>query len=587
MIKIAHVINPVVLNNTSDLFIAQPVTFKSFELAKANCGRSCEVQHFAAYYPEDETLVPETFKKLDILDRYVFELGNFQKQRKLPVLNDIIGRVYNQTDGFDLIIYTNVDIALQPHFYEWVANKYQSGIDAFVINRRTIPGKYISPEQLPEMYKEKGEKHPGFDCFVFKRNLYPEMKLGTACIGANWIGKVMISNLIGTADKFKIFKDEHLTFHIGDDRAWKKDPANLEYDNHNEEQLKAAIEHISATNKAPNSKILRQIIKAHYINKNKIVIPKDIIQLNTYSNGLNPSEQENVFPAIIDGKLKYILRQNPIFVTGFARSGTTLVQSLICTQDNIESFCESHYFWYVRPYLVVENNNIVQASLPLVYTKIRERTPFSTEAQKHATFLSSKGFLPPKALFEIIVADNLLKHVSVDEINSVQWVEKTPNHELFIQIILNWYSNAKIVHIVRNPVANIVSRRKYFNEGGMPIYEHGLLYNKSIHAAQEMQKKYPNRVKIIRYEDLIKDTKHWTEVIFKHLQVNFDLDKIDEAKNLATKYTLPWENWKSRNAKEISKQYNIKNKRQMSLKDIMLLKAVTFSTQLKYKYLTK
>ena len=76
-------------------------------------------------------------------------------------------------------------------------------------------------DRVMTMYAEVGEPHPGHDCFVFKRSLFPKFKLGTACIGAGRFGKVLITNLICHSDKFKVFKDKHLTFHLGDDRSHK------------------------------------------------------------------------------------------------------------------------------------------------------------------------------------------------------------------------------------------------------------------------------------------------------------------------------------------------------------------------------
>ena len=42
-------------------------------------------------------------------------------RRKLPLLADIIERLYENSDA-EWLIYTNVDIAVQPHFYESVAS---------------------------------------------------------------------------------------------------------------------------------------------------------------------------------------------------------------------------------------------------------------------------------------------------------------------------------------------------------------------------------------------------------------------------------------------------------------------------------
>jgi len=66
-----------------------------------------------------------------------------------------------------------------------------------------------------------GDRHPGNDCFVCRREAYAKYQLGDACIGARGFAKVLGINLILHAQRFEHFKDLHLTFHIGDDRRWE------------------------------------------------------------------------------------------------------------------------------------------------------------------------------------------------------------------------------------------------------------------------------------------------------------------------------------------------------------------------------
>jgi len=68
-----------------------------------------------------------------------------------------------------------------------------------------------------------GESHAGWDCFVFKRELFPRFRLGHACIGAGWVGRLLLTNFACLAGNFKIFTDRHLTFHIGNEKAWREE----------------------------------------------------------------------------------------------------------------------------------------------------------------------------------------------------------------------------------------------------------------------------------------------------------------------------------------------------------------------------
>lgn len=230
-LSIDHIINPVIVPPDSDLHTAQPITLQSMETARRMAQEKIDVNQYAAFFPEDENMVPPGFRKTIPLDRSVLDLADFKVKRKLPLLRDILDRLYENSNA-EYFIYTNVDIALMPHFYLTVEKIIRQGYDGFIINRRTLPDTYRSVTQLPLMYAELGGRHPGHDCFVFKRKSYPEYILGNACIGAKRIARVLMGNVIAFSKKYNEFKKLHATFHIGDDQAWNN-PVYNDYYYHN------------------------------------------------------------------------------------------------------------------------------------------------------------------------------------------------------------------------------------------------------------------------------------------------------------------------------------------------------------------
>ncbi len=260
MIKIAHIINPVKVSPTSDLFTAQPITFTTMQRARAYCQGEIDVALYTTQYPEDRAIIPDGFIVLEDLSRSILDIGTFPFDRKLPLLGDILATLYRHADA-DYFIYTNVDIALQPFFYQAITKLIEQGYDSFVINRRTIrhdSGPVTEDSAL--LYAQAGRPHPGFDCFIFKKEAYLSYDLGTACIGANWIGRIMVVNLAAYADRFKIFEDLHLTFHLGDDQSWKR-PANRAYDNHNLEQLYAIMNKLNQAGCIQGKPLLERFYK--------------------------------------------------------------------------------------------------------------------------------------------------------------------------------------------------------------------------------------------------------------------------------------------------------------------------------------
>lgn len=214
MRKIAHIINPFNASPSSDLNTAQPITFASMLRAKEEAKNLVEVELWTAQYPEDRNMVVDGFVATRDLNRSVLDLGSFDKQMKLPLIDDIVRRLFEESDA-EYLIYTNVDIGVYPSFYSEVNRFIDEGLDAFIINRRRLEAHFTKVEQLDEIYQEKGKKHPGFDCFVFHRDLFPDFQLAEVCIGVPFIGITFAQNIFALAKNYRLFEDEILTFHIG------------------------------------------------------------------------------------------------------------------------------------------------------------------------------------------------------------------------------------------------------------------------------------------------------------------------------------------------------------------------------------
>ena len=239
MPRIAHAVKIVAAPPGSEWAIAQPVTFASMRAARDFAGSAAQVEFHAAFAPREEPYLPEGFRKLRPLERDVTALKPFKVPRPLPILKDVLDRLHEGTDA-EYLIYTNVDIALMPPFYAEVARLIAEGHDAIVINRRTIPALPNRVEDLPAMYATIGKPHPGYDCFVFRRDLYPHFILGDVCLGTGHVDLPLICSMIAFAKKFALLEHEHLTFHLGDPRTWRR-PELRDYQVHNDKEAAKAV----------------------------------------------------------------------------------------------------------------------------------------------------------------------------------------------------------------------------------------------------------------------------------------------------------------------------------------------------------
>jgi hypothetical protein len=244
-IKIAHIVNPLVVDNrVSDLTYAQPVTIESMRRARS-ATRTAQVVHYAAYYQSDLAAVPPEFVLTPPLEQSILDFVSAPEPasaRKLPLLRDILDRLYTAATDADYMVYSNIDIGLWPDFYDEIVRLVDQGIDSFTIGRRTLGTEFTSVADMEHILNQEGTPHHGLSCFVFPRSHYPRFILGKTCIGLQPVGVTITVNLMQQAANFKNLLNERLTFHLGDDRIWHKtllDPYHL----YNERQLDETVSH--------------------------------------------------------------------------------------------------------------------------------------------------------------------------------------------------------------------------------------------------------------------------------------------------------------------------------------------------------
>lgn len=269
MISIAHALKVVRPTPGSEWEAIQRVTFESIRRAHAHAPQDVSIDLCVMAGPGETVTTPEGFRALTPLERFVTRVAPFRIQRPLPLLRDVLDRLYRETDA-DYLLYTNADIALMPEFYAAVASYIRAGHDAVVINRRTIPKHLCSTERLAEAYSAQGTSHPGYDCFLFRRDLYERFVLGDVCLGVGHVDLPLICSMIAMSENFLLVTDRKLTFHFGDDRVWTRF-GYREYRVHNDREAAAAVLAIADTSPRPMRWWQRLLLRIPLL-KNALVV---------------------------------------------------------------------------------------------------------------------------------------------------------------------------------------------------------------------------------------------------------------------------------------------------------------------------
>ena len=264
------------------------------------------------------------------------------------------------------------------------------------------------------------------------------------------------------------------------------------------------------------------------------------------------------------------INEESIFVVGFPRSGTTLLQSLICTQ-NIVSFPETHYFRLLKQYSSLDSIDKIDA----FKKDIKSFTGISLSNIDNEDILNKK--VNEKEIFEFLIT----QLAGEDQLEQ-RWLEKTPAHIHSFKDIKNIYPNSKFVFIVRSPLDAIISCKKNIHSN-ISLRKLATRWKHELNLAEELNNKYPNDLKIVRYEDLVQNTNHTIKDICNFLDLDFDKEKVNDFSNLSHKYIMPFEKWKDNNKNKIAYKKN-KSKSEFSLKESLQLQYYLIKQIREYKF---
>ena len=292
--------------------------------------------------------------------------------------------------------------------------------------------------------------------------------------------------------------------------------------------------------------------------------------------------------AIID-QLK--LPQDPIFVVGYPRSGTTLVQALLATQRNIYSLPETHFFNVInRKTVKTDDRGFVDAAcLDQVFARIYEKIDlrFSRSEQKYIIKLAKKKKLLPKMLFEFIVYHYICEDIKDKDAESFRWVEKTPNHAYFLESIFSVYPRALFINIIRHPVPAIYSRKVNFPfNKDKPLDWLAKLWRRSVEETEKFNRVHPGKLFSLKYEDLTADLETGLTKMCDFVKVDLDLELINNHSAAAGRVTLESEVWKKKDEYRKISNTNDKYRQVVPPEDAALIENLLADKMEQYGYVS-
>jgi hypothetical protein len=227
-----------------------------------------------------------------------------------------------------------------------------------------------------------------------------------------------------------------------------------------------------------------------------------------------------------------------IFVVGVSRSGTTLTRRVLDRHSRIGIATENHYLghllaWegarvYFRRVGDLHDDDAVRRLVELIYSgelqrrsRLRELSPYWRWLTKRVPRADIEAYLLASDRTERGVFEAFLR-IYADRRGKAIIGEKTPAHLAYVETLLEWFPNARVVHCLRDPRGVYVSelRRRRDQAVGVPyaqlrripallerfvLLEVAWAWASAVNRHRDLRRHYPDRYRLLRFEDLVAD----------------------------------------------------------------------------------
>jgi hypothetical protein len=258
---------------------------------------------------------------------------------------------------------------------------------------------------------------------------------------------------------------------------------------------------------------------------------------------------------------------NPIFVTGYMHSGTSLLRHILMGNPSIFTGQGETRFFYSLPHIRREFPDLQDDKFLrdyVVYLIGLALTSYSKMHPENRSAISLAAFGITDAHVEAIVEEARaireyipLFRVIHDSLTRIfgkkRWLEKTPNNQYFVDDILKAIPEAQFLELVRDPRDILASKKMRSSKDPLdrpginperPIRESPasdpvwdtLGWKSAVCAGNEAKHRHPHSIYRVRYEDLVTHPEEEASRICSFLGLEFNVEMLD----------VPWSNATSR-----------------------------------------
>jgi hypothetical protein len=256
-----------------------------------------------------------------------------------------------------------------------------------------------------------------------------------------------------------------------------------------------------------------------------------------------------------------------IFIVGCSRSGTTLVQSMLAAHPGLVSFPETQFFQYVAGYsearLFGPERGKRRSLFGAARSRMRRMLRLSSAAirEPFETIAASWQSVPPRSPrcfpcmpYALACREfRALTDTIAEQVDAIGWVEKTPGHVHYVELIERYFPDAAVVHVVREGLEVVRSLRtaaeRYPGSHWSDMYPNVercvWRWNQAIRDTTAVADRRNHH--IVRFEDLLSFPRETVHALCTALDLDFRPEMIHERdKTAPALYSAEREPWKTK-----------------------------------------
>jgi hypothetical protein len=240
-----------------------------------------------------------------------------------------------------------------------------------------------------------------------------------------------------------------------------------------------------------------------------------------------------------------------IFVVGVPRSGTTMMRHVLETSDRIAIARENHFMGHIlgrrgarhffRRAGDLKDDAAVRKIVDMIYSGEYERLAGWRRPSPYWYWL--KDEVPRDELERRLLGAERTERgmfeafmrVYADMHGRPVMGEKTPTHLNYVDTLFDWFPNARVIHMLRDPRAVYVSDRyrrqtrdrfPYSLVRKVPLLLESYLlvlysvsWRRALRKHAELAKRHPGKYMLLRFEDVVRNPTETLPDVFKFLGV--------------------------------------------------------------------